>query len=113
MPDESIPQLNGYDEAALDQAFHSLTADLERSAASLDGGDAVEQFRLEWLGRKHGRLKIVSDAWLKTAPAEARRGLGQRFNTLKGRIETLLTEAAAGKRHVATGASIDVTLPGT
>ena len=113
MPDDSIPQLGGYDDASLDQAFAALTADLERSAASLDGADAVEHFRLEWLGRKQGRLKTVSDAWLKTAPTEARRGLGQRFNTLKERIETLLTEAAAGKRHHATGAAIDITLPGT
>ena len=69
MPDVSIPELGGYDDAALDRAFSSLIADVERSAASLDGGEAVEQFRLEWLGRKHGRLKTVSDAWLKTAPA--------------------------------------------
>ena len=113
MPDDSIPELGGYDDAALDRAFRSLTADLERAAGSLDGADAVEQFRLEWLGRKHGRLKTVSDAWLKTAPPEARRPLGQRFNRLKERIETLLTDAAAGKHRVATGAAIDVTLPGT
>jgi phenylalanyl-tRNA synthetase alpha chain len=113
MSDPSIPELSGYDDAALDRAFASLTADLERAAGSLDGADAVEQFRLEWLGRKHGRLKTVSDAWLKTAPAAARRPLGQRFNSLKERIEILLTDAAAGKRHAATGTAIDVTLPGT
>jgi phenylalanyl-tRNA synthetase alpha chain len=113
MPEDSIPALGGYDDAALDRAFASLSADLERAAASLDGVDAVEQFRLEWLGRKHGRLKTVSDAWLKTAPPEARRALGQRFNSLKERIETLLTDAAAGKHRVTAGAAIDVTLPGT
>jgi phenylalanyl-tRNA synthetase alpha chain len=113
MSDPSIPELSGYDDAALDRAFASLTADLERAAGSLDGADAVEQFRLEWLGRKHGRLKTVSDAWLKTAPAEARRPLGQRFNSLKERIEILLTDAAEGKRRADTGTAIDVTLPGT
>jgi phenylalanyl-tRNA synthetase alpha chain len=113
MPQDVIPQLSGYDDAALDRAFASLAADLERSAASLDGADAVEHFRLEWLGRKQGRLKTVSDAWLKTAPPEARRALGQRFNVLKERIEVLLADAAAGKRQTASGAAIDVTLPGT
>ena len=97
MPDDSIPELRGYDDASLDRAFASLAADLERGAGSLDGADAVEQFRLEWLGRKQGRLKTVSEAWLKTAPPEARRPLGQRFNGLKERIEALLTDAAAGK----------------
>src|SRR6185437_10216315 len=113
MSDDSIPELRGYDDASLDRAFASLTAHLERGAGSLDGADAVEQFRLEWLGRKHGRLKTVSEAWLKTAPPEARRPLGQRFNGLKERIEALLTDAAAGKHRAATGAAIDVTLPGT
>src|ERR1700741_1079731 len=113
MSDDLIPQLGGYDDASLDRAFASLTGDLERAAGALHGPDAVEQFRLEWLGRKQGRLKTVSDAWLKTAPAESRRALGQRFNTLKERIETLLADAAAGKSHSSTGPAIDVTLPGT
>ncbi len=116
MHEVSIPELGGYDDAALDHAFASLSADLERSAAALNGGEAVEQFRLEWLGRKQGRLKSVSDAWLKTAPAEARRALGQRFNTLKERIETLLLEAAdgsGGRNAHPAGGGIDVTLPGT
>jgi phenylalanyl-tRNA synthetase alpha chain len=43
----------------------------------------------------------------------ARRPLGQRFNSLKERIEILLTDAAAGKRRSTTGVAIDVTLPGT
>ena len=47
MPDDSIPQLGGYDDASLDRAFTALTIDLERSAASLDGAEAVEHFRLE------------------------------------------------------------------
>ncbi len=112
MPDVAIPELRGYDDASLDHAFASLTQDLERSAATLASGDAVEQFRLEWLGRKQGRLKTVSDAWLKTAPVESRRALGQRFNTLKERIEQLLSDAALGKQTRATGSAIDVTLPG-
>jgi phenylalanyl-tRNA synthetase alpha chain len=116
MHDVSIPELRGYDDAALDQAFASLTGQVERSAAALAGGEAVEQFRLEWLGRKQGRLKTVSEAWLKTAPAESKRALGQRFNTLKERIETLLTQAAGGAEQTAASrgaAAIDVTLPGT
>jgi phenylalanyl-tRNA synthetase alpha chain len=116
MQDVSIPELRGYDDAALDQAFALLTAAVERSAGTLEGGEAVEQFRLEWLGRKQGRLKTVSEAWLKTAPPEAKRALGQRFNTLKERIETLLTAAANGGAPPAIssrGGILDVTLPGT
>ena len=43
-----------------------------------------------WLGRKQGRLKLISDVWLKNAPAEARKSLGQHFNQLKQQIEQAL-----------------------
>ena len=41
MPDDSIPALSGYDDAALDQAFALLTADLERML--VDIGSPVRQ----------------------------------------------------------------------
>ncbi len=109
----------GFSEAHLDASFAALTRELEQSAERIPGNgsgtDAVEQFRLEWLGRKQGRLKTVSDAWLKTAPAEARKGIGQRFNLLKTRVEELLDRAAnaSGSMAVAPSDAIDITLPGT
>ena len=57
------------DDAALDKAFAALEAQAREAAAALDGDAAVEAFRLEWLGRKQGRLNEVSGRWLKSAPA--------------------------------------------
>jgi phenylalanyl-tRNA synthetase alpha chain len=114
MPHEEIPQLAAFDEAALDLAFASLTRELEASAAALTTAEAVESFRLEWLGRKQGRLKLVGDAWLKAAPVEAKKLLGQRFNALKAAVETLLDQASSAGPSVAEleAERIDVTLPG-
>jgi phenylalanyl-tRNA synthetase alpha chain len=111
MHEEQIPTLEGYGELQLQQAFGELTEQLEASAALLLSPEAVEQFRLEWLGRKQGRLKSISDAWLKTAPAEAKRAIGQRFNQLKERIEELLA-AERPNRAAALGEPLDITLPG-
>jgi phenylalanyl-tRNA synthetase alpha chain len=99
----------------LDQSFAQLEQEARQSAASLSSPEAVENFRLEWLGRKQGRLKQLSDAWLKTAPIEAKRELGQRFNALKTLVEGLLEEAAGtGPSDAALAAeALDVTLPGT
>ncbi len=108
-----IPKLDGHDAAALDRAFGALTQEVEEAAADLGTPEAAEQFRLQWLGRKQGRLKAVSDAWLKTAPLEARKPLGQRFNQLKERIEQLLETAGKVKEAPGTSDAIDVTLPGT
>jgi phenylalanyl-tRNA synthetase alpha chain len=99
--------------------FDALFADLERearqAAASLASPEALENFRLDWLGRKQGRLKQVSDQWLKAAPVEQKRELGQRFNALKSVVESLLeVSAGAGPSDAALPAeAIDITLPGT
>jgi phenylalanyl-tRNA synthetase alpha chain len=114
MSQEGIPPLGGYSEAALDQAFAELTREVESSAQALASSEAVEQFRLHWLGRKQGRLKSVSDAWLKSAPVEAKKLIGQRFNQLKAHIEARLENASGVSSQNALDAeAIDVTLPGT
>ena len=107
--DEAILQLVNYDEASLEAAFAALAEEVRLGAAS--GGDA-EAFRLHWLGRKQGRLKLVSEAWLKAAPAEARKPLGIRFNQLKQQIEEVLAGTVAAPQKRAASAGIDVTMPG-
>src|ERR1700744_2613489 len=113
MPDDVIPPLGGYSEPELDRAFAAVAAEVETSAQALRSPDDVEQFRLQWLGRKQGRLKLISDAWLKAAPAEAKKLIGQRFNTLKARIEQRLDSAAgAGSQSALDAEDIHISLPG-
>jgi phenylalanyl-tRNA synthetase alpha chain len=106
---EEIPHLPNYDESSLDAAFATLAEEVRGETASLND---VEAFRLHWLGRKQGRLKLVSDAWLKSAPPEARKPLGIRFNQLKQQIEATLAEAIAAPPARAAKAGVDITLPG-
>ncbi len=115
MTNEAIPNLTAFDEAALDQAFAALERQAREAAAALDGEAAVEAFRLEWLGRKQGRLNEVSGRWLKAAPPEAKKALGLRFNALKAVVEGLLDAAVGGGPSDAAlkAEAIDITLPGT
>src|SRR5882762_6344421 len=106
----AIPQLHTYDEHALEAAFATLAEEVRTETASLQDPEA---FRLHWLGRKQGRLKLVSEAWLKSAPAEARKPLGIRFNQLKQQIEAVLEAPAIAVGHATVGEQIDITLPGT
>jgi phenylalanyl-tRNA synthetase alpha chain len=103
---ESIPVLTTFDEPALDAAFATLAEEV-RTADTTD----VEAFRLHWLGRKQGRLKLISEAWLKSAPPEAKKALGIRFNQLKQQIEAALESPAAAKTEAAANA-LDISLPG-
>jgi phenylalanyl-tRNA synthetase alpha chain len=102
-----IPKLTDFSEASLDAAFASVL-DEARSAVAAAGFDA-EQFRLDWLGRKQGLLKQIGDAWLKAAPVEAKKLIGQRFNALKEQIEGYLQVEA----KVEQASGLDITLPGT
>ena len=107
----TIPQLQDFSEASLDAAFAAVRHEAEAAVAA-PGFDA-EQFRLDWLGRKQGHLKAISDAWLKAAPVEAKKLIGQRFNALKEQIEGILATSSAGASTEAAVAGLDVTLPGS
>src|SRR5579875_1926467 len=102
-------QLTDFSPTALDAAFAAVEAEARAQMAAPDFD--AKQFRLAWLGRKQGRLKAISDAWLKAAPADAKRLIGQRFNALKETIEAAVETAAAGPKPSAE-AALDITLPG-
>jgi len=113
MTNEAIPDLPEYSDAALDKAFAALEAQARAAASGLGSESADEAFRLEWLGRKQGRLNEVSGRWLKSAPADAKKALGVRFNALKELVEGLLVAAVGGGPSDAAlkGEAIDITLP--
>jgi phenylalanyl-tRNA synthetase alpha chain len=115
MTNEPIPELRGFDEASLNEAFAALEQQARAGAAAIDGDEAVEAYRLKWLGRKQGLLNDVSSRWLKAAPPDAKKLLGQRFNALKASVEQMLEQAAgSGPSDAALAAeAIDITLPGT
>jgi len=86
-----IPNLTAFDEAALGEAFAALEQQARAAAATLNDEAAVEAFKLQWLGRKQGLLKEVSDRWQKSAPAEAKKLVGMRFNALKPSLKSCST----------------------
>src|SRR5579863_5212994 len=110
---EDIPNLSSFDDDSLDLAFAALETGARDAAAAIDGPEAIEAFRLDWLGRKQGRLNEVSARWLKASPPEAKKSLGQRFNALKATVESLLQQASeSGPSDASLAAeAIDITLP--
>src|ERR1035438_7074556 len=119
MTNEEIPNLTAFDAASLDEAFGALELQARSDADALNGEAAVEPYRLQWLGRKQGRLNEVSGRWMKAAPPEAKKALGLRFNALKAVVEALLGAALGAGLNASwgdaalAGQAIDITLPGT
>jgi len=115
MTQDAIPALPEYNDSALDKAFAALAKQATDEAAAIGSPDDLEAFRLRWVGRKQGRLNDVSARWLKGAPPEAKKSVGERFKILKDLVESLLDKASgAGPSDAALAAeAIDITLPGT
>jgi phenylalanyl-tRNA synthetase alpha chain len=105
-----IPELKKFDAAELDRVFAELEREVTAQAAALTSDATIETFRLEWLGRKQGRLGQLSASWLKNAPSDAKKSLGIRFNQLKAQIEAARSSTSAETKEI-TG--LDSTLPGT
>jgi phenylalanyl-tRNA synthetase alpha chain len=114
MTTDAIPKLTAFDEAALDRAFAYVSELARQEAGALKDPEAIADYRLRWVGRKQGRLNDVS-AWLKMAPPESKKAVGERFKTLKELIDGLLEQADGGGSSdtALAGEAIDITLPGT
>jgi len=92
-------------------------AEYERAAlaaiAAAADAEALEAVRIEFLGKKKGRLKNLQKL-LGQVSAEERPVLGQKFNDVKTRVTSALeVRQAELDRPVTAAEGIDVTLPGT
>jgi phenylalanyl-tRNA synthetase alpha chain len=126
----TVPKLDDYSPAALDSAVADLFAALDSEMAALHSEPAWKDFRDRWMARKNGVLTQVNDTWLKAAPKEAKRDVGQRVNELKqevsARVDAALLEIkfktlAPDQQRVAVRdmrahlielQRLDITLPG-
>jgi len=106
----TVPKLKDFSPPALDKAVEKLLSALEKELAGLGGGDERKTFRDRWLARKDGILTQVNELWLKAAPKEAKREVGQRVNKLKAEVESRVEAALATVPSLEGG--VDVTLPG-
>src|SRR5271166_5957010 len=59
---------------------------LDSEAAALRDESEWKIFRDRWMARKNGILTQVNETWLKAAPPEARRVVGEHVNRLKARV---------------------------
>ncbi len=115
IPDEKIRKpLVDIGVTTRDQCL-SLFDELKNQAAEdLKGAKSparLEELRITWLGRKNGRLSLVSDCWLKTAPAQLKPTVGKLLNQLKAEIEDSLAKWK-DTAQVSSKPDIDLTLPG-
>jgi phenylalanyl-tRNA synthetase alpha chain len=88
-----VPELTDFSAAALDKAVTKLLAALEAESKAVGSEAEWKVFRDRWMARKSGVLTLVNDLWLKTAPKDAKRDVGQRVNQLKKTVEGMVEVA--------------------
>jgi phenylalanyl-tRNA synthetase alpha chain len=115
----TVPKLKSYSAAALDKAVEKLRAALSEEAKAVKTEEDWKVFRDRWMARKNGALTQVNDLWLKPAPKDAKREVGQRVNEIRTLVEDTVSRAEDIQLHLSTGPSIkesadrlDITLPG-
>ena len=79
--------------------------------------DAWEALDLHWRGRQIGIVRKIGDNWLRSAPPELKRVVGQELNNLKAHVEAVLADReaeveAAAEKTAAARDKIDLSLPG-
>jgi phenylalanyl-tRNA synthetase alpha chain len=98
----------------LRRRFDTELSDMNRVVRSRNGAEALH---LNWLGRKSGVLSQITDYWLKPAPLELKRAVGQELNKLKAHVEATLEDTLNYWRdrvdtELSAGERVDLSLPG-
>jgi phenylalanyl-tRNA synthetase alpha chain len=100
----SVPKLDDYSpgslaaaEAVLRNALQSEREEVlrtvsESEVASAEKQAAFKSFRDRWVARKSGIVTQLNELWLKTAPLEEKRSVGQKVNELRAIIEENVSE---------------------
>jgi phenylalanyl-tRNA synthetase alpha chain len=113
----TVPKLKDFSPAALEKAAGKLLSALGHESAAVKNEADWKEFRDRWMGRKSGVLTQINELWLKAAPKEAKREVGQRVNELKKEVEstveiTLQRIRADAAESRLTAERVDITLPG-
>ncbi len=122
----TVPELKSFSASAIDKAAEKLLAALKIESRKVSNEADWKIFRDRWISRNNGLVTQVNELWLKAAPKESKRDMGQRVNELRQAVES---QVEALRASYTTGAvlkatskvtatlepsdRIDITLPGT
>jgi phenylalanyl-tRNA synthetase alpha chain len=115
----TVPKLKSYNPAALEKAAEKLCAALSEEAKAIKTVPEWKAFRDRWMARKNGVLTQINDLWLKAAPKDSKREVGQRINKIRALVEDTVSKSEAIQLPLSTAPSVkesadrlDITLPG-
>ena len=114
----SVPKLTDYSAAALDEAVEELLSASDQEWQAVRNEADWKALRDRWMARKNGVLTLVNDLWLKPAPREAKRDVGQRVNRIREQIEKDIERGRGLSKNdpilaqYFSSPAVDISLPG-
>lgn len=95
----------------MSESLENIRSRLTDALSAVDSTDAVEQLRVEFLGKKGAITLLLKE--LGSLPAEARKAAGQAINELKQFAQTAIdTRRESLLDSEGAGVVVDVTMPG-
>jgi phenylalanyl-tRNA synthetase alpha chain len=107
-----VKKLEDFSPVALDQEVEQLFASLDEEFRAVASDGERKAFRDRWVARKDGILAQVNELWLKAAPKEAKREVGQRVNRVRAEVEQKVEAALQAPSPATEERSFDISLPG-
>ena len=89
----AVPKLADYSPTFIDGRLADLYHALDEEASAVQNESDWKDFRDRWMARKNGVLTQVNELWLKSAPAKAKREVGERVNRLKRVVQEEIQKA--------------------
>jgi phenylalanyl-tRNA synthetase alpha chain len=118
----TVTKLRSYSAAALNKAVAELLSASDQEWQAVRSEPDWKALRDRWMARKNGILTSINDLWLKPAPKEAKRDVGQRVNEIKAQVKKdlekgrKLSESHPIRDEYSSSAvadiPVDITLPG-
>src|SRR5580704_15736971 len=91
----AVPRLKKFSATVLTEAKERFEEALVSESENVKDEAAWKEFRDRWMARKNGLLTQINLLWLKGAPSEAKREVGQLVNRLKTEVENRVSAAKA------------------
>jgi phenylalanyl-tRNA synthetase alpha chain len=111
----TVPKLEEYSRNFVEARVADLLDELLSESNAVRDDAEWRIFRDRWLARKNGVLTQVNDVWLKTAPNDAKRDVGELVNRLRAKVSEVVIAAELRVREFVLSwesQRLDITLPG-
>ncbi|HEV2386391.1 MAG TPA: phenylalanine--tRNA ligase subunit alpha [Candidatus Acidoferrales bacterium] len=117
MVGQTLEELGATTPERVAELFAAVRAEFDARVREAGDEASWKKLRDGWLGRRSGVLSLLTDRWLKPAPAAVKPAVGRGLNELRARVEQVLESRRVGIESQAPSRApaaerVDLSLPG-